>query len=152
MDAAMELPSTWLAQFEGARLEEKLGVSAVLATVDSEGWPHMAYLSAGEVLVHGPKQLGLALWPASQTCVNIRRLGQGVLYAAADGAVWEARLQVSLRQSEPAPSLFFAEVLNVRRHVAPYADVMALINFRLIDPSSTIDRWRAQIERLRDSA
>lgn len=148
MSQSDPLPSEWISQFDGTHLEHKLNVSAVLATVDAEDWPHLAYLSAGEVLVHDPRRVSVCLWPASRSTANLQRVGRGVLYAAAAGAVWEARLVAVRRASSDTPVIFDAEVIEAHRHAAPYAEVTALIGFRLSDPPSTLDRWRRQIEQM----
>ncbi len=57
----------WLAQFDGQALADKVGLAAVLATVDAEGWSHLAYLGAGDILVQN-ERLSLILWPTSETC------------------------------------------------------------------------------------
>ena len=145
-----ELPSAWVNQFDGTHLEDKLHVAAALATVDAEGWPHLAYLSAGEVLVHDPRRVSVCLWPASRSTANLQRAGRGVLYAAAAGAVWETRLVAVLRESTNTPVVFDAEVIEVRRHAAPYAEVTALIGFRLSDPPATLDRWRRQVGQMQN--
>ena len=150
MSHSDDLPSEWVSQFDGTRLEDKLHVAAMLAAVDAEGWPHLAYLSAGEVLVHDLRRLSVSLWPASRTTANLQRAGRGVLYAAAAGAVWETKLVAVLRAGSNTPAIFDADVIEVHRHAAPYAEVTALIGFRLSDPPSTVDRWRRQIEQMRD--
>ena len=150
MSQTIDLPSEWTSQFDGTHLEDKLHVAAVLATVDAEGWPHLAYLSAGEVLVHGPRRVSVCLWPASRSTANLQRIGRGVLYAAAEGAVWETKLVAVLRAGSNTPVIFDADVTEVHRHAAPYAEVTALIGFRLSDPPSAVDRWRRQIEQMRD--
>lgn len=149
MTAISELPSTWLGQFDGTRLENKLHVSAVLATVDDEGWPHLAYLSAGEVLARDVRQITFVLWSASRSTANLLRAGRGVLYAEADGAVWETRLTVQRRAHVTELTVFDAQLTYVRRHAAPYAVVTGLVGFRLQDPAATLERWRRQIERMR---
>jgi hypothetical protein len=145
-----KLPSEWASQFDGAHLEDKLHVAAMLATVDAEGWPHLAYLSAGEVLVHAPGRVSVCLWPASRTTANLQRVGRGVLYAAAAGAVWEAKFVAILRAGSNTPVIFDADVTEVHRHAAPYAEITALVGFRLSDPPSTVERWRRQIEEMRN--
>ena len=94
---SVELPRAWLSQFDGSNLEAKLQVAAVLGTVDDAGWPHLTYLSAGEVLAHGGQRLSFGLWPASRSTANLRRLGHAVLQAVADGAVWETRVVARAR-------------------------------------------------------
>jgi flavin reductase (DIM6/NTAB) family NADH-FMN oxidoreductase RutF len=147
---SVELPHAWLSQFDGSNLENKLHVAAVLGTVDDAGWPHLVYLSAGEVLTHSTHRLSFALWPTSRSTANLRRVGHAVLHAVADGAVWEARLVAQSRADANDLVVFDAEVIGVHRHAAPYAEVTGLIGFRLNDPASTLDRWRRQIERMRE--
>ena len=150
MSQSDQLPSEWASQFDGTHLEDKLHAAAMLATVDAEGWPHLAYLSAGEVLVHAPGRVSVCLWPTSRTTANLQRVGRGVLYAAAAGAVWEAKFVATLRGGSDTPVIFDGEVIEVHRHAAPYAEVTTLIGFRLSDPPSTVERWRRQIEQMRD--
>jgi hypothetical protein len=151
-----DLPQAWLEQFDGANLDRKLHVAALLGTLDEEGWPHIAYLSAGEVLARDARRVTLALWPGSRSAVNLARFSRGALHAAADGAVWEVKLLVRLRDVAGAKisdfAMFDGEVTEVRRHAAPYAQVTGLIGFRLNDPVATLDRWRRQIERMRVAA
>jgi hypothetical protein len=149
MTAISELPSTWISQFNGANLESKLHVSAVLATVDDAGWPHLAYLSAGDVLAHDALKITLVLWSGSRSTANLLRAGRGVLHAEADGAVWETRLTVQPRADATDLTVFDAQLTYVRRHAAPYAVVTGLIGFRLQDPTATLERWRRQIDRMR---
>lgn len=143
----------WLRPFDGRDLETKLSQAASLATVDAEGWPHLAYLSVGEVLAEGRK-ISLALWPTSRTTRNLDREGRAVLHAAFDGAVWQGRLQLSRRGAAEVPGepvIFAGEVVAVSRHVAPYAEVTGLISYLLKDVSSTLARWELQMQHLRSS-
>lgn len=143
----------WLGPFDGVNLEAELTRAAILSTVDAEGWPHQAYLSAGEILADGDR-ISLALWPTSRTTANLDRDGRAVLYVAHGGAVWEGRLALSRRAGPPADGavIFDGQVTASRRHAAPYADVLGLIAFQLHDPVATLARWTAQLERLRGGA
>jgi hypothetical protein len=152
MSSMLMLPSAWITQFDGANLDGKLHVSAVLATVDDAGWPHSAYLSAGEVLAHDARRITFVLWSTSRSAANLLRVGRGVLHAVADGAVWEARLTSQPRADTGELVVFDAQVIDVSRHAAPYAEATGLIGFRLHDPAATLDRWRRQIERMRTVA
>src|SRR5882757_9895987 len=151
MTAPPALPTAWLAQFDGDALAAKLDISAVLATVDAEGWPHMAYLSAGEVLALGKDRLRLRLWPRSRSAANICGAGHAVLHAVADGAVWEARLTVRETRTVGDALLVDAGIAGIARHAAPYADATGLISFRLHDPAASVARWQAQVARMRVS-
>ena len=145
------LPTAWRATFDGERLDEKMGVSALLSTVGEDGWPHASFLGVGEVLVRDGPRIALLLWASSKTAANIARTGRATLFAAADGDVWEARLEAGAGEEDGAagPLRFETCVIAARCHAAPYAEVTGMIAFRLLDPASTIDRWGAQIERLR---
>jgi hypothetical protein len=138
--------------FDGHALDERLDVSALLCTTSDDGWPHASFLGVGEILMDRPDRLGLMLWPHSNTARNLTRTGQGALFAAADGAVWEARLRAdAIGEAGEEPQIFRASIAAVRRHHAPYAEVEGMIAFRLLDPASVLERWRQQIARLRDS-
>ena len=148
-----QIPLEWLGPFDGTNLEAELSRAAILSTVDAEGWPHQAYLSAGEILF-ADGRISLALWPTSRTTANLDRDGRGVLYVAHDGAVWEGRLALGRRGEPPTDGavIFDGQVTAARRHAAPYADVLGLIAFRLHEPATTLTRWAAQLERLRGRA
>ncbi len=143
----------WLTQFDGEALADKVGAAAILATADAEGWPHMAYLSAGEILVQDGR-LSLALWPTSEASANLRRTGQAVMHVGADGVVWEARLKLTPRAADgdTRAAVFDGEVSALRRHAAPYADVLCLVSFRLHDAPATLERWTEKLAELRAAA
>ncbi|WP_174292251.1 pyridoxamine 5'-phosphate oxidase family protein [Sphingomonas bacterium] len=146
MDAI--LPASLLAQFDGDDLSDKLAVSAVLATVAEDGWPHLAYLSAGEVLIAGDR-LKLRLWPRSSSAANLRRDGHVALHAAADGVAWEVRLAVVGRVDTPDYLIVEMTVVGAISHRAPYAEVGGMIGFTLHDEARTLARWEAQVAHLR---
>jgi hypothetical protein len=147
--ASEQIPD-WLARFDGEGLQDK---TELAATTDAQGWPHMAYLSAGEILARSGR-VSLALWPSSQTAANLQRSGQAILHVGADGVVWEARLRVRPRgvDDDGRAAIFDGEVEGVRRHAAPYADVVSLVSFRLHDPAATLHRWTEKLAELQGSA
>jgi len=148
-DTESRLPDVWLSLFDGTGLEAKQDTSAILATVGEDGWPHVSFLSVGEVLVRDHDRLSLLLWPSSTTAGNLRRTGRAILFAAAEGSVWEARLDARPTGDDgQGLARFDAQAVAVRRHVAPYAEVTGMIGFRLHDPDDVIARWHKQIERL----
>jgi len=151
--ASDELPPSWLQAFDGARLESKLALSAILATVDDEDWPHLAYMSAGEILVRDARRLYLGAWPQSRSTRNLLDSGRASLQVALDGVVWEARLRV-VRGGAAAEdfAVFEGEVMAVRRHAAPYARVESLIGFTLHDSVDVLRRWHRQIELLKHAS
>lgn len=145
----MTISTDWMAQFYGTAPESGTGVSALLATGDEAGWPHIAYLSCGEVLALPPDRVRLLLWPGSSTARNIAASGRACLHAAADGVVWEARLSAVGEAATEGSFMIEMEVIETIRHRAPYARVEAMIGFALSDPGQTIARWRDQLARLR---
>jgi hypothetical protein len=140
----------WLQQFAGAQIQSTPCQAATLASVDAEGWPHLSYLSIGEIFVRAGI-VSIALWPNSRSTANIARNGQAVLHAAWEGAVWEARLAMKSREngSEEGSVIFDGTIVECRRHAAPYADVLHMMLFKLHDPSATVARWEVQMKRLR---
>jgi hypothetical protein len=139
----------FLQAFTGENLEAAATCGATLVSVDEEGWPHQAYLSAGEILAQSTG-LSIALWPGSRTTSNLERQGRAVLYAAAQGSIWEARLRLARRQATGGgAAIFDGKVTETRRHAAPYAEVISLVDFRLFDRQDTLKRWARQIALLR---
>jgi len=151
MTTEAQLPTAWLALFDGERLADKISETALLATVDNGGWPHLAFLSMGEVVAKDRKRLVTATWPRSRTTANMVRTGQAVLYAAAEGVVWETRLKVSALDvvTEDGSHLTAGEIVDVRRHEAPYAYLDTLASFRLNAPEPTLERWMRQVTAMK---
>jgi hypothetical protein len=123
-----------------------------LATVDAEGWPHAALLSAGDVLVMPSGRIRFALFPQSNMTSNLEREGRLTISLALDGGMYELKLR-SRRLANPTSdvplALFEADVEAVRHHVAPYAKVTGGVAFALHDPQAVLPRWHRQIAALR---
>ena len=93
-----------------------------LSTVDAEGWPHTALLSAGDVLALPSGRLRFAIFAGSGTAANLVRDGRLTLSMSLDGGMCELRMRVrtSGQGTQEVPLAFFeAEVERVRMHVAP---------------------------------
>jgi hypothetical protein len=123
-----------------------------LATVDAEGWPHAALLSAGDMLVMPSGHIRLALFPQSGMTANLEREGRLTITLSLDKGVCEVRLRCRrlAHKSTDVPLAFFeGEVQSVRNHVAPYADVTGGVTFLLHDPQAVLARWQRQIAALR---
>ena len=142
-------PVSLLAQFDGTNIDDKLAVSAMLATVAADGWPHVAYLSAGEVLALSVDRLRVRLWPGSGAAANLRRSGRAALHAACEGAVWELRLETVDAVDTSEYLILEMMIGRVVSHRAPYAEVLGMIGFALRDEAATLERWRAQIAHMR---
>jgi hypothetical protein len=123
-----------------------------LSTVDSDGWPHAALLSAGDMVMMPSGRIRFALFPQSTVTSNLEREGRLTIALSLDGGICELRLRSRrLAHSTPdVPLAFFeAEVETVRQHVAPYATVTGGITFSLHDPQAVLPRWQRQIAALR---
>jgi pyridoxamine 5'-phosphate oxidase-like protein len=123
-----------------------------LSTVDAEGWPHTALLSAGDVLALSRGCLRFAILAGSGTAANLVRDGRLTLSMPLDGGMCELRMRVRKwgEGTQDVPlALFEAEVERVRVHVAPYADVTSGIRFALHEPSAVLARWQRQVAALR---
>lgn len=123
-----------------------------LSTVNSDGWPHAALLSAGDMVIMPSGCIRLALFPNSTVTSNLDRDGRLSVSLSLDGGVCELRLRASrLSHDDPdVPLAFFeAEIEEVRRHVAPYAAVTGGVEFALHEPQSVLPRWQRQIAALR---
>jgi hypothetical protein len=123
-----------------------------LATVDTDGWPHAALLSAGDVVVVPSGRIRFALFPQSNMTSNLEREGRLTMSLSLDGGMYELRLRsrrLPNRNSDVPLALFEADVETVRHHVAPYATVTGGITFALHDPQAVIPRWHRQIAALR---
>jgi hypothetical protein len=123
-----------------------------LSTVDSNGWPHAALLSAGDMVAMPSSRIRFALFPQSTVTSNLEREGRLTIALVLDGGICELRVR-SRRLAHSAsdvPLAFFeADVEAVRQHVAPYATVTDGITFSLHDPQSVLPRWQRQIAALR---
>jgi hypothetical protein len=148
---ASDIPAAVLSFLNGEDLLSKTQALR-LSTVDAEGWPHAALLSAGDVLAFPKGRLRLAIFPNSGTAANLVRDGRLTLSMSLDGGMCELRMRARTcgQGTQEVPLAFFeAEVEHVRMHVAPYADVTCGIGFALHDPSAVLGRWQRQIAALR---
>lgn len=126
-----------------------------LITVDEDGWPHVAWLSAGELVATGPSTIAACLWPSSRTRANLRREGQGLLQAVVRGEVVKLRVRArELRQIVAEGLELTAFVLEVQAHeqdAVGYAEVLGGPRYRLHrDPDAVLTRWRTQLRALTD--
>jgi hypothetical protein len=137
---------------DGHDLEARVGLVIQLLTTDESGWPRVALLSVGEVLVLDDSILRLALWPGSRTTANLTRSGQGTLAFVHDHASYSLEVEAR-RAADLAPpvgrAVFCGRVASVRRDEVPYAVLLSGITFDLPDPAPVLERWRSTIDALR---
>jgi hypothetical protein len=143
------LPADLAAALDGRRLAERVGDTYLLITTSDAGWPHVAMLSAGEVLAVSRSALRLALWPQSRSTANLRRSGQALLMAIVPPATYYVRLRSTPLADLPRLAAFEAAIEAVEEDIVDYARVTETIRFELANPSEALTHWSATIEALR---
>lgn len=149
-----DLPEALAGLLAGDDLEARVGDTFLLVTTGEDGWPHVAMLSAGEVLASGPRGLRLALWPGSATTGNLARSGRGLLMALVPPVTYYVRLRCRPAGEVAAQgrklAAFAADIDEVLEDVVSYAEVLSGIRFRLNDRERTLAGWTEAISALRE--
>jgi hypothetical protein len=141
--AAVPLPDALLAWCQG----QDPTLALDLLTCGEDGWPHLAHLSWGDVVIDGRGQIRLALWAASRGAGNLAARGQACLVFAAPAGVFELRLRVVGRLAlppapgEPALRGFCLAPVAMRDKSAPYASITSALRFGLHAPQAAQARW-----------
>jgi hypothetical protein len=147
------LPETVQRRLSGDDPAGAVDVTVLLLTVDPEGWPRVAMLSAGEVLATGSRTLRLALWPESTTTANLTRTGRATLALVEGGAGWyflcSARRRADLSLPGRCLASFELRVEEALEDVVPYAQLTGGISFRLAEPERTLAAWAETLTALR---
>ncbi len=149
------LPADLAAALDGRRLAERVGDTYLLLTTSEAGWPHVAMLSAGEVLAMDEAALRLGLWPGTASTENLQQSGRGLLMAVRPPATYYVRLRVSALGEVPVDdrrlAVFGAAIEEVLEDVVGYARVTEGIRFELADPPRVVAHWEAAIAALRSA-
>src|SRR5438132_6053579 len=93
MDDNPALPAALVRLLDGRDLEAKIGETFLLLTVDAAGFPHVALLSAGEVVAVAAGELRLALWPGTNSGKNLARDGRATLAVFWEGAAYYVKFR-----------------------------------------------------------
>ncbi|WP_370872576.1 pyridoxamine 5'-phosphate oxidase family protein [Paenibacillus zeirhizosphaerae] len=140
----------WL--LDGSRLECKQGDAMMLLTVTEDLWPHIAMISAGEIVALDRRCLRLALWPGTTTTGNMIRTGKATLAAFAGGKAHYLRLLLEelpeLPDAEYPRTRFAASVAASRTDTAKYADILTGVTIRLNNPAEVLERWERTLDEL----
>jgi len=149
-----QLPAELKSLFDGRDLARKVGETFLLLTTDEDGWPHMAMLSVGELLLVNDSELQAALWLHSTATKNLDRTGRSLLAVVADGAGYYVRLSTQ-RQGDldlgddGRLARFDLTVEDVQEDRVDYAKLTSGVRFELPDAQSVVSRWEHTIEALR---
>lgn len=138
---------------DGTDLDGKVGETMLLLTVSESGWPHLAMLSAGELLSTRPDEVRMALWRGTTTGNNLRRTSQGTLALVYGGAGHYIELEVistgSLRVGTKSLDYFSCSVKKALSDVVGYATLTNGIRFELPRREDVVSRWELTVEALR---
>lgn len=147
------LPAELASALDGRRLADRVGDTYLLLTTSDAGWPHVAMLSAGEVLAVGESELRLGLWPGTRSAENLARHRRALLMAVQPPATYYVRLRVRALGEVPAEdrrlAVFGATVEDVLEDVVDYAQVTQGIRFDLADTPRVLTHWAAAITAMR---
>ena len=149
----VDIPHEISLYLNGEDLASK-SIALQLSTVDSDGWPHTALLSAGEILVLPDGRIRLVIFPNSGTAAHIARDGRATLTMPLDRGICEIRMHMrKLGESTAAGValvIFEGQIQRIHKHLSGYANVESGLTFSLHEPKAVLDRWHRQISALRD--
>ena len=74
--------------------ERHVGLTILVLSELEAGWPHLAMVSVGELVVAADGRLALALWPTSTCAANLARTGRATLAVVTDGLAFSLRCHV----------------------------------------------------------
>jgi hypothetical protein len=131
------------------------GLTLLLVTTALDGWPHVAMLSAGEVLATDAREVRLALWPGSGTTANLAHSARSLLMIVAGNASYYVRLAArrggDLSLSHGPRAFFVAVVEDVLEDVVGYAEITSGIEFRLKEPAAVLAAWTEAVAAMRSA-
>jgi len=127
--------------------ERQVGLTILVLSELEAGWPHLAMVSVGELVVGPDVRLALALWPTSTCAANLARTGRATLAVVVDGLAFSLRCHVDdelpiTAGEDPAMRGFVLRVIAAVEDAAPYADLLSGVTYRLHDAQATLARWR----------
>jgi hypothetical protein len=130
---------------------DRTAIELVVCTAG--GWPSLAHLSVGELLLGSDGLLRMALWRDSRTCAALREQQRGSLFFAGPDQLLEIHFYLlahaKLATTKPLTGFLLAPV-QVRDKRAPYATVTSGLQFRLHDAAGVRAAWRAARNALVD--
>lgn len=148
-----ELGPDLMGLLDGSDLDIKVGETVLLLTVSDTGWPHLAMLSAGELLAVHPGEVRIALWKGTETGRNLRRTSQGTLALVLGGAGHYIELEVTgtggLVVGGKTLDSFTCKVSRVLSDAVGYATLTTGIRFDLPRRPEVVSRWERTIKAMR---
>lgn len=149
-----ELNADLLALLDGTDLDSKVGETFLLLTVSDSGWPHLAMLSAGEMLATRPGEVRMALWKGTTTGNNLRRTSKGTLALVHGGAGHYIEVEVAgtadLRVGTKSLDYFACRVTKALSDVVGYATLTSGIRFELPRRKDIVSHWERTVAAMRE--
>lgn len=149
-----ELNPDLLALLDGTDLDSKVGETVLLLTVSDSGWPHLAMLSAGELLATRPDEVRIALWKGTTSGNNLRRTSKGTLALVHGGAGHYIELKVTgtadLRAGAESLDYFVCAVTKALSDMVGYATLTSGIRFELPRREDVVSRWEGTVRAMRE--
>jgi Pyridoxamine 5'-phosphate oxidase len=78
----------------------KKGSVILIATIDQEGWPHLAMLSHWEIVAGDRENLRIATYKESRTTANMRDRGKATAIAVEGGMTYYIKGRVTVAREE----------------------------------------------------
>jgi hypothetical protein len=130
-------------------------VTVLVIVVRADGWPHVAMVSAGELVALDARRLRLALWPSSTAATRLAQGGPVTLSAVLDQVSYAVRGTARPIGAVRTPrsgelACFDIVVEAATADEAPYAVLESGVRFRLKNPADTLARWVELRGSLRD--
>jgi hypothetical protein len=143
------LPPDVARLFAGDDLAEQVGIAYPLVTVDEPGTPRLSMLSAGELLTVGDQAIRIAMWPRTNTGVNLAAGRPALLCVVRPGSVHYVRGTGVRLEPPPAADVecFELTVTSVEVDSHDGMPVATPITFDTVRPSraEVLDMWQAQL-------
>ncbi|WP_217972133.1 pyridoxamine 5'-phosphate oxidase family protein [Staphylococcus xylosus] len=136
----------------GKQLAQKQHIAMILQSITSEGYPHSAMVSVGEVIALDSEHLRIALWPQTQTSISLAEKRKSNLIIIYNNMVSYLELDITL-----LPSLdnevyertrFEATIKSIRQDIAKYADITSGITVEMHEPEQVLNRWNIILQEL----
>jgi hypothetical protein len=130
---------------------DTLATAFELLTVDEDGWPLVAHLSVGEILVDTDGAMRIALWPGTRSNAALQSTRLATLIFVCDGSIYEVRCRcAAVRQlvGEARLDAFLLVPVDVRDKSAPYAKVVSGVTYAYKKPGEARGHWKVLQDQL----
>lgn len=135
-----ELPAALQDWYAG----EQQDIAIEFLTASADGWPHLAHLSRGELVLDRLGHIRIALWDISRSKTNLLDSRKAILMLAVPDVVLEIRLSLqrwSNLSTYPDLCAFELSPIQVKDKSAPYASITSALRFRLHNPDDVYSKW-----------